>query len=129
AALSAASSLRVAPPSIFPEMTNYRPKPPAEWLRHLYGSGQWDRLVKVARESLATEPDDEAAHRYLAWGYAKMGRTKMMAPHVKYLLQADADTRTTTIWLLFTTWRRPSCLRRKSTSTTCCATTPTMRPS
>jgi tetratricopeptide (TPR) repeat protein len=68
-----------------------RPKPPAEWLRHLHEAGQWQRLVEVAIQSLAVDPNDQPTHRHVAWAYAKMGKANAMAPHVEFLLRADAD--------------------------------------
>lgn len=67
-----------------------RPKPPPEWLQHLHDARQWDRLIEVAKESLAADPDDDGAHRHLAWAYAKLGQPDKMVPHVEFLLGRDA---------------------------------------
>ena len=71
-------------------MTTDRPKPPPEWLQHLHDARQWRRLIEVAQESLAVEPDDVGAHRHLAWAHAKLGQAEKMAPHVEFLLGRDA---------------------------------------
>jgi Tfp pilus assembly protein PilF len=72
-------------------MSKDSPKPPAEWLQHLHEAGQWERLMEMAKKSLAADPRDEAAHRHLAWAYAKTGQSRLMAPHVEFLLGEDAD--------------------------------------
>jgi tetratricopeptide (TPR) repeat protein len=72
-------------------MAHERAKPRAEWLQHLHEAKQWERLVDVARECLAADPNDDAAHRHLAWAYARMDQPKKMAPHVEHLLRSNAE--------------------------------------
>lgn len=68
-----------------------QPKPPAAWLDQLHEAGQWERLEKVARESLAADPHDAAAHRHCAWALVKLERAKEIEPHVSFLLAEDAE--------------------------------------
>jgi len=68
------------------------PKPPAAWLDALHSSEQWERLIDIARRSLAVDPNDAGTHRHLAWAYAKTERFTEMAPHVEFLLRADPES-------------------------------------
>jgi len=68
------------------------PKPPAKWLDLLRSSGQWERLVEMAKRSLAVDPHDPDTHRHLAWAYVNVNRFEEMAPHVEFLLRSEPDS-------------------------------------
>jgi len=66
-------------------------KPPIAWLNHLHEAHHWERLIKVASESLAVDPQDPETHRHIAWAYAATQRLPELARHVSFLLNADPD--------------------------------------
>lgn len=70
-------------------------KPPAAWLRQLREAGHWDRLIELAGQSLAVDPNDVDTHRHIAWAYAASNRPAHMKPHVDFLLQAEPDSTST----------------------------------
>lgn len=68
-----------------------RSKPPAEWLEQLSEAGHWDRLIEIASDSLAIDPNDPETHRQIAWAYAKTSRSAKLRQHVSFLLSVDPD--------------------------------------
>lgn len=70
---------------------NDHAQPAAQRLAQLHSTGQWERLIDSARQSLAAEPSNVRAHRHLAWGYAKTDRFSEMQPEVEYLLREQPE--------------------------------------
>lgn len=73
-------------------MADSSPRPPHEWLAHLHGAGQWERLDKVALDCLAVDPEDDEAHGHRAWALMKLGRSAEMEPHVRFLLERNPES-------------------------------------
>jgi tetratricopeptide (TPR) repeat protein len=70
---------------------NDHAQPAAQRLAQLHSTGQWERLMESARQSLATEPSNPRTHRHLAWAYAKTDRFSEMQPQVEFLLREQSD--------------------------------------
>lgn len=66
-------------------------KPPVAWLQQLHDAGHWERLITIAMDSLAIDPNDPETHRFIGWAYAKVGRLPQMFHHVSFLLNFDPD--------------------------------------
>jgi tetratricopeptide (TPR) repeat protein len=73
-------------------MAESAPGPPHEWLQHLHGAKQWERLNKVALDCLAAYPEDEVAHYHRAWATLKLKRFKEMETHVNFLLGKNPES-------------------------------------
>lgn len=70
-----------------------QPKPPAEWLHRIYEAGHWERLIEVASESLAVDPDDTYTHRLIAWAYLHTDRPAEANKHVSFVVGASPNDR------------------------------------
>ncbi len=73
-------------------MADSSSRPPHEWLVHLHGARQWERLDKVALDCLAADPEDEVAHYHRAWATLKIKRFPEMEAHVNFLLGKDPES-------------------------------------
>ena len=66
-------------------------KPPTAWLNQLREAGHWERLIEMAGQSLAVDPNDPETHRQIAWAYAASNRPAKMKPHVDFLLHTEPE--------------------------------------